>query len=169
MKYRFLVHDLTEAETAHIFGEMSPDILAFSALPRVKHCVGCFGCWLKTPGTCVISDRCSDTPAMLAASKEMILISRNLYGGFSPEVKAVLDRSIGYAMPFFRIIEGEMHHTMRYDNPFALTVHFYGDAISEQERLIAKRLVKGNMLNLGAERHQVYFHDSIDALKEAVL
>lgn len=168
MKYRFLVHDLEEEEARQVFGDLPEDVLVFPAKPRVKHCVGCFNCWVKTPGKCVILDHCSETPAMLASSREMILVSRNVYGGFSPEVKGVLDRSIGYTMPFFRIIGNEMHHTMRYENPFMLTAHFYGDSIGETERGIAKQLLKANMVNLGAESYQVYFHLSPMALKEAI-
>lgn len=168
MKYRFLLHDLHEEDASKILGELPRDVIVFPAKPRVRHCVGCFGCWVKTPGKCVIADRCVGTPAMLAASNKMILISRNVYGGFSPEVKAVLDRSIGYAMPFFRFVGGEMHHTMRYPDSLTITAHFYGDAISETERGIARRLVKANLVNLGGASCQIRFHDSPDHLKEAV-
>ncbi len=167
--HRFLVHDLAETEAADVFGALPKEVICFAARPRVRHCVGCFGCWIKTPGHCVIRDHCPDTPAILGASRELILVSRNLYGGFSPEVKAVLDRSIGYVLPFFRMVEGEMHHTLRYEQPLTITAHFYGEEISEEERAIATECVRGNALNLGAEAHRVVFHESLTALKGAVL
>ncbi len=168
MKYRFLIHDLDEDQAQEVLGRLPEDVIVFAAKPRIKHCVGCFGCWVKTPGKCVIHDRCEDTPAMLAASREMIFISRNVYGGFSPEVKAVLDRSIGYNMPFFRILEGEMHHTMRYKDTFQVTAHFYGD-ISPKEQAIARELVQANGVNYGAESCSVYFYGSLAGLKEGAL
>ncbi len=168
MEYRFLIHDLDAGLANEIFGQLPEDVIVFPAKPRVKHCVGCFGCWVKTPGKCVIADRCSETPAMLAASKELILVTRNVYGGYSPEVKAVLDRSIGYMMPYFRLVEDEMHHTMRYDNLFTLTAHFYGCPLSEEAQSIAQQLVKANQVNLGAQRHRVYFHSAMETLKGAI-
>ena len=165
MKQKLIIHDLEENDAMQF---QSANAFVFAAKPTVKHCLGCFGCWIKTPGKCVIPDRCAITPEMLAASNEMVIISRITYGGYSPEIKAVLDRSIGYIMPYFRIVNGEMHHTMRYQNPFKLTVHFYGEDISETEYNIAKQLVPANALNLGAGTHNVLFHESVEAIKEVI-
>lgn len=164
---KFIIHDLEEEEAKQLL--LPKDAHIFAAKPPVKHCIGCFGCWLKSPGTCVIPDRCGRAPQILAKSEEMIIISRIVYGGYSPDIKAVLDRSIGYTMPYFRIVNGEMHHTMRYENPFKLTVHFYGESIGEKEAEIARRLVPANAINLGAESHNVFFHSSLnDIFKEAL-
>ena len=168
MSKKFLLHDLDGAQAQEIFGVLPKDIQLFEAKPMVKHCIGCFGCWLKTPGRCVIQDRCKGTPLMMATSQETIIVSRMVYGGYSPEVKGVLDRSIGYIMPFFRIVNKEMHHTMRYENPFTLTVHFYGPEITAGERSIAEKLVAGNGVNLGAAKQQVFFHESIQQRKEVL-
>ena len=27
----------------------------------IRHCIGCFGCWVKTPGQCVIHDGYENT------------------------------------------------------------------------------------------------------------
>lgn len=166
---RFLIHDLTEQEADIHLGTLPSNMLSFAAKPKVKPCVGCFSCWIKTPGICIIKDRSQETPALLAKSNEMIIISRNLYGGYSPEIKAVLDRHIGYIMPYFRIINDEMHHTMRYENPFNLRVHFYGLNIGEEEKSIAKMLVAANAVNLGAGSHKVEFHNSLEHIKEILL
>lgn len=167
-KKKMLIHDLEEGQFASILPQLPDGLQVLQASPAVHYCVGCFGCWIQTPAECVIRDRCRATPEMLAASKEMILISRNLYGGFSPDMKAVLDRSIGYVMPYFRIVGGEMHHTMRYDNPFALTVHFYGAEVSKAQQDIARKLVAANAVNLGAGSHSVAFHKRFEEIKEVL-
>ncbi len=164
MDYRLLIHDLDEADAAVLLNDLPIDVIVFPAKPRVKHCVGCFGCWIKTPGKCVITDRCADTPTILGACRELILISRCVYGGYSPEVKAVIDRSIGNSLPFFHIVHGEMHHPRRYDNALTLTVHFYG-SMDEKERDLATRLVEANHRNLGTVAQQVCFHDGVSALE----
>lgn len=144
------------------------DDIMFSANPVVKPCMGCFGCWIKTPGRCVINDRCSDIPSYIAKCDEMILISPVLFGCYSEGIKAVIDRSIPYILPYFRIVDGEMHHKMRYKHSFKLTVLFYGECDIE-ERQIAESLVQANSVNFGAKSCEVKFFDTIEELRSVIL
>lgn len=167
MKKRFIIYDCGKSNVEGPFTQNENTIL-FNALPTVSHCIGCFGCWIKTPGKCMIRDRCAAVPSYIAQSSEVIIISPLLYGGFSSNVKSVLDRSIGYLSPFFRMVNGKMHHKLKTDNPFQLTVHFFGPRDAEEED-IAGELVAANAVNLGAAGHRVVFHDTFSAAKEAVL
>ena len=160
---RLIIYDIpNETLTAK-----NDDIL-FSTNPIVKHCMGCFGCWIKTPGRCVISDRCSDIPSYIAKCDEMILISPISFGCYSESIKAVIDRSIPYVLPYFRIVGGEMHHKMRYKHSFKLKLLFYGECDVE-ERQIAESLVRANSVNFGAKNCEVKFFDVIEELRSAIL
>jgi multimeric flavodoxin WrbA len=142
--------DSSESETKLL----SPDV-------PIRSCFGCFGCWVKTPAACVIKDDYQEMGRYMASCDELILVSRCCYGGFSPYVKNVLDRSISYILPYFELREGEMHHKSRYEQRFALTVHFYGDQITPQDEAIARKLVHANGLNFHAASTQVFFHHQV--------
>lgn len=167
MENRLLLYDVDSAH-AQRFARREGEDLLFDANPVVKHCIGCFGCWLKTPGRCVMQDRCAVMPGYLAQCRELVIVSPLWYGGYSRPIKAVLDRSIGYMLPYFRLLEGEMHHQMRYDTSFRLSVCFYGDA-REEEAQLARQVVAGNALNFGAAGHSVEFYPNTDAVCEAIL
>lgn len=168
MSGRLIVYDAGERDAGDFARGFGADDALFSATPPVKTCVGCFGCWVKTPGRCVIADRAVDIPALFARSDEVVVVSPLAWGGYSRNVKAVLDRSIGYLLPFFRTVDGEMHHRMRHGNAFAFAVHFYGEG-APTVRENARRLVEANAVNLGARSVDVRFHEGIAAAKEAVL
>lgn len=132
------------------------------------HCTGCFGCWVKTPGECVIGDDLSRHGADMAGCSRLIVVSRCVYGGYSPAVKRVIDRTIPYAHPYFVTREGRMHHKRRYDNVFSTEAHFYGE-ITDAERSTAQRLVAANNVNFGCGEVKVFFHASAEELKEVRL
>lgn len=160
---RLIIYDIpNESLTAK-----NDDIL-FCANPIVKPCMGCFGCWIKTPGRCVINDRCSDIPSYIAKCDEVILISPILFGCYSDSIKAVIDRSVPYILPYFRIVGGEMHHKMRYKHSFKLKVLFYGE-YDVEERQIAESLVHANAMNFGAKNSEVKFFDGIGELRSELL
>lgn len=104
----------------------------------------------------------------MPAHDEVIIISRLVFGGLSPDVKAVIDRSIGFILPFFRIVNGEMHHVKRYDKSPDLRYIFYGSDLKEKEKDTARKLIAGNALNFGAENYAVSFHSSFQEIMEVL-
>lgn len=134
---------------------------------NVKPCCGCFGCWAKTPGLCVIRDGYENTGALMAQCDELIIISECTYGGYSPFVKRVLDRAIGYLSPHFVIRGGEMHHKRRYTNRMSINVFFYGDA-TDAEKTTARNLVQANAVNYDATVDWVEFYSSEAQVREVL-
>lgn len=135
----------------------------------IKHCIGCFGCWVKTPGECVIKDDYSRTGCYLGKCDELIMISECLYGGFSEFVKRVQDRCISYVRPDFAILDNEMRHRQRYFNKIRITALFYGEDITEEEKLTAKKIVSANAKNFYAKVEKVLFFRNAAELAEVSL
>lgn len=154
-------------EEAFAQGFSDGDVL-FSATPEVRMCIGCFGCWLKTPGTCVLRDRCQQMPRLLRESDTVVVVSPLVYGGYSRSVKAVFDRSIGYLLPYFRMVDGRMHHAMRYDHAYRQEVHFYGPG-TQAEHDLAHRFIRANAVNFNVSEVDVRFHENVEQAKEAAL
>ena len=102
---RLILHDLTETEfQAAGLGALSEyDNMIVSALGDNHYCIGCFGCWLATPGRCVIKDEYQEMGSKLSSVDEYVIISKATFGSYSSAIKNVLDRSISYVKPFFEI------------------------------------------------------------------
>lgn len=157
-----VIHDLTPAEIAPVLAASSHEIQTISPSDGAIHkCIGCFGCWTKTPGRCVLKDSYCEIGMRLAQSERLVLISKMTYGGFSPFVKTCLDRSIGYLLPFFAIRNNEMHHASRYREQFSLQVVSYGPS-EPQERETLRSIVRANALNYNAKSHRVVFLEDLN-------
>jgi len=152
-----ILHDLSPAQAARLLPPPGEDLALFPAAPAVKPCTGCYLCWIKTPGQCVIPDRAREFCRLLAGADRFTVVSRCVYGGFTPDVKAGMDRHIGYMLPFFHAHEGEMHHVPRYDKRVELRWHLYGD-ITQAERETARRYCAANARNMHATSHAVQFY-----------
>ena len=86
MGKRLILHDLQLGD-AGILPLPSAEIALFAASHSIRPCVGCFGCWVKTPGSCVIKDRVSALSPLLPLCEEFVILSRVVFGGLSPDVK----------------------------------------------------------------------------------
>jgi multimeric flavodoxin WrbA len=159
---KLIIHDLTPEQEKKVLASVK-DARIISADGTIHPCIGCFGCWIKTPAQCVIRDHYGDMGAALSKCDELILISRCCYGGFSPFVKNVLDRSISYIHPYFIIKNGEMHHRFRYSRTFSMSVYFYGDEFSEQDKILARSLVKANSVNFHCTVKDIAFETEAEA------
>lgn len=136
---------------------------------NIHHCVGCFGCWVKTPGKCVIHDGYESTGIDMGKCTELILISRCCYGSVSPFVKTVQDRAISYIHPDFVIRKGEMHHKRRYKNVISLSAYFYGEDISDVEKATARNIMEANADNYDGFVKDIRFYKEEKELEDITL
>ena len=60
---------------------------------QIKGCTGCFSCWVKTPGKCVIRDDAVTLYPLIAKSKKLIYVSRLYCGMYDEPLKRLLERS----------------------------------------------------------------------------
>ncbi len=137
----------------------------------VAYCKGCFDCWVKTPGICATRDEANDVTRSLARSKLVVLLSPITFGGYSSEIKKVLDRSISLVSPYFARVAGEIHHKPRYASyPALLGIGVAADRDPEEARILA-RLVARNAINLHAPASSavvVSRDDSCEQVRQAI-
>lgn len=154
-----IIHDLTDERFRAAFSQIPSDTAVISDNGAVQTCVGCFGCWIKTPGVCVLKDGYENMGALLSRTDRLIIISECCFGGYSPFVKTVLDRSISYLLPFFKTIDDETHHQQRYRKDLTLSVYFYGKSVSIREIETANELVKANSRNFYISDYKTAFYE----------
>ena len=135
----------------------------------IRHCIGCFGCWSKTPGKCVIHDGYESTGCDMGKCAELIFVSRCTYGSLSPFVKQVLDRAISYVQGDFVMRGGEMHHKRRYTNTIALSYHLYGGNITDAEKETAEKLAQAHADNFDGTVKAVCFYPSAEEMEGVAL
>lgn len=116
----------------------------------IKPCRGCFSCWAKTPGICVIKDDGQEPILRAWAEADLIaIVTPVTFGGYAPELKKAMDRILPVLLPFFKKIRGETHHPQRYPRRrrlLAIGTQKQEDADSES---VFRRLVRRNALNMG--------------------
>src|SRR3974390_16500 len=54
---------------------------------KLAHCLGCFNCWVKTPGMCVEMDGGQEIARAVIRSDVTVLYTPVTFGGYSPELK----------------------------------------------------------------------------------
>jgi multimeric flavodoxin WrbA len=129
-------------------------------------CVGCFGCWLKTPGECVFNDISRDINKAYIRSDIAVFVSPIKYGCYTPSIRRVLDRFLPNILPFFKKINGEVHHAPRYKKyPRFVTVG-YGEDITAEEADTFRSLSDANALNFQSGKAWTYISRRETELEE---
>ena len=143
----------------------STDFINLSEL-KISNCIGCFGCWTKTPGKCVIRDDAVKVYPKIAESRKILYVSRVKYGCYDTVMKTMLERALPIQQAFIRLLHGETHHIQRNVVPKQATIIGYGE-ISKEEQDIFRQLVIRNANNMNFEHYEVVLV-SEDTLEQAV-
>lgn len=158
---KVIISDLSEESGQNL--KESCDVV-IAADGKYAACQGCFRCWTKHPATCFMKDSLQQICRVVGQADELVIITENYYGTYSPKIKNVLDRSIGTSAPLSTYRSKQMHHTLRYGKHNKLKVIVYGDTAADEcstFRFIAAR----NAVNYGFECSEVFFLNSLSELE----
>lgn len=102
----------------------------------IKACIGCWNCWLKTPGRCIMKDQMAESYPEYINSDTVVLLMDTAQGFINHQAKAFFDRSIPHYNPYIEVVDGECHHVARYNRYPDLVFYFDKRGLTDQEEQI---------------------------------
>ncbi|MBR4082433.1 MAG: NAD(P)H-dependent oxidoreductase [Clostridia bacterium] len=158
---KIIIHDLP-AETAALLD--TGDAQVVCADGHYAQCVGCFACWTKTPTECGFKDRLHKISQEVGRAEDMVVITKNCYGMFSPAVKNVFDRGISATTPLTFFRSGETHNLLRYGKKGSMIVYAYGD-MTEAEEATMRLLIERNAVNYAYAHWELHRVASLEEME----
>jgi multimeric flavodoxin WrbA len=130
---------------------------------KLAHCIGCFGCWLETPGICRFREPGGlEILKAIMQSGTIVLLTPVTFGGYSSQLKQIVDRFPSHLLPYFGVYHGEIHHRPRY----LRYPRWVGIGVQESpntvEANIFKLIVGRNAINLHAPSYAAQVISSTD-------
>lgn len=94
----------------------------------IQNCIGCFTCWTKTPGKCILDDDMSRELLDKWISADLAVYASPLYNyGITASMKVFIERTLPSMQPFFEFTEsGRMYHPVRTRVPAAAILSVAG-------------------------------------------
>lgn len=155
----------------------------------ISACIGCWSCWVKTPGRCVMKDQIAESYPDYVNSDTVILLMDTAQGFISHQAKAFLDRTIPHYHPYIEIVDGECHHVARYKCYPDMVFYYDTQGLTNQEEQViedylyrtayhfqsrAYRIVKDGSLQLcpmesRKAKNQVVAFASIEPMEKLVI
>lgn len=82
---------------------------------NVKGCLGCFACWNKTPGKCVLNDGINEILQKFVTASVIIWSFPLYYFSVPGNLKNLMDRQLPLSLPFMKSGGDSGGHPSRYD------------------------------------------------------
>lgn len=147
---------------------------------KIKYCIGCYTCWTKTPGRCVLKDDMTRELFPKFLESDLAVYATPLYHfGVNAQLKTFIERTLPAIEPFIIEHRGKASHPLRGRHPLVATLSVAGfpedsifDQMSAHLRQIYKRALVAEIYRPAAETmNQSGFEkvraDILDAVKQA--
>lgn len=132
---------------------------------ELDYCKGCFGCWIHTPGECVIRDSMADINRAAMQSDAAVYLVPVVFGQYSANMKNAVDRWIPNILPFFKLRHnGETIHPARYDSNPQFIMLGYGEELAAEDKTLFEHITTNHRGN-----GTVLFYEGDDAATEQTL
>lgn len=138
---------------------------------NINYCIGCFGCWLKTPGEC--SNKADDSVIIRREyiNSDLVLFASPVVMGFTSAIlKKVHDKLIPLLLPYLEVYEYEAHHVRRYEKypAMALILEREDDTDSQDIEIISE-IYRRDAINFKAPFKFIKFtDDSVEEVADAI-
>lgn len=123
----------------------------FLSTRKIRPCLGCYTCWTKTPGTCVMNDDQAEILEKCVWAETLVLATPLYVDGMTAQTKTFIDRLIPLGCPEFVLIDGHCRHPLLGDknSKFVLVSNCGFHELDNFDALVmhCKRIC----LNLGSE------------------
>lgn len=117
---------------------------------KIKSCLACNSCWIKTPGVCCIRDKAFEMSKIYRDSDVVLFVSKIYFGSYSPWIKAVLERLLPNILPYFENRNKRMYHQLRnHHYPICIFIGIVENGEKQKtEETLFQKLVYDNTVNM---------------------
>lgn len=114
----------------------------------ISQCLGCWGCWVKTPGECVMKDDGARVCRSVIGSDLTVWAAPMVLGFPTALLKRTVDRLIPLIHPYTAVVQGEVHHRARYQRyPTYALLTQRGDGDTDEDLDIVAAVFSRTALN----------------------
>ena len=159
--------DLREKQTSEIIeaiGNLYDEPLKIVRLGEqsITACIGCWNCWVKTPGQCVMKDEMAASYPDYINSDTVILLMDTAQGFISHLSKAFIDRTIPHYHPYIEIINGECHHAARYNCYPDLVFYYDTEGLTNKEEQVIEDYLYRTAYHFKSKAYRIVKEDSLE-------
>ena len=97
-----------------------------------KNCIGCWTCWLKTPGICIYKDLEYFYRSYVNADR-VIIFAKLEHGFVSAKLKTLFDRMIPLVLPYVLTRAGGSWHMPRYPKYPEIELYYDSEFSKEED------------------------------------
>jgi multimeric flavodoxin WrbA len=154
-EYKTDVYDTLSTLTKELLVEKKFTIQVRELGRELHACMGCFGCWVKQPGECVLKDEMQELDHCYMNSDAVLFLSPVIFGQFSANIKNAIDRTLPNMLPFFyRRSDGSTMHPPRYEKYPVLFIIGYSKGLDEEEVRLFRDITARHHYGVGVEVFQ---------------
>lgn len=123
-------------------------------------CQRCYGCWVKTPGECLLPDQSEELRRLFVESDVVVLASPLVMGYPTALLQRAIDRLLPLLLPYWESTEHGMRHETRYEKLPNLGLLLQAEADVDSEDLsILNELFTSVARQLGTSLKFIFMMD----------
>jgi hypothetical protein len=127
----------------------------------INACIGCWTCWLKTPGRCAMKDQMIKSYPDYINSDTVILLMDTAQGFISHQAKAFLDRIIPLYHPYIEIVDRECHHLARYECYPDMVFYYDTEGLINQEERVIEDYLYRTAYHFKSKAYRIVLEDRL--------